>query len=167
MAPAYITNMHKQAAKCVSCWTDQVGVCFGFPPPYIEGLAITLSEAKISQTLALIYTLFFMDLSRHVLWLWCAINFVSNFHLRFSFLSTVAVAGFSLLTDWPACLTPHRWRQLAPWSATLAWSMTNTFSFGVCFTFSPNFPFFLPDDLWTSEIFCLKILTCHCLNLLN
>lgn len=42
-----------------------------------QGLVITLSEAKIRQTQALIYTLFFIDNSRHVLELLCAINFQS------------------------------------------------------------------------------------------
>lgn len=49
---------------------------FWFSPPSLD-LAITLSEAKIRQTQALIYTLFFTDNSRYVLDLLCAINFQS------------------------------------------------------------------------------------------
>lgn len=60
--------MHKQAAKYVSCADQAIVLVF---PPSLD-LAITLSEAKIRQTQALIYTLFFIDNSRHV-WNFCVL----------------------------------------------------------------------------------------------
>lgn len=60
--------MHKQAAKYVSCADQAIVLVF---PPFPD-LAITLSEAKIRQTQALIYTLFFIDNSRHV-WNFCVL----------------------------------------------------------------------------------------------
>lgn len=53
--------MHKQAAKYVSCADQAIVLVFPQSIPR-QGLAITLSEAKIRQTQALIYTLFFIDM---------------------------------------------------------------------------------------------------------